>query len=169
MKKFKKLTAVLLAAVMALAMLTACGGGGGSGSRSERERYIAGINDYLADNIDGGCREITYDDAVNQKAVTYQEKYELFAESESPSEADLDAKIVAGINKSSYRVIAVELKKKDSEKEKIATVAVRIWAQIGPESLQNDQWTVGYSWGESSYKDKTKTIYIVLHQVDVAN
>ena len=44
MKNIRKLTAILLTAVMALTMLTACGGGGGS-SRTEKERYVAGIND----------------------------------------------------------------------------------------------------------------------------
>lgn len=46
MKNIRKITAILLAAVMALTMLTACGGGSGS-SRTEKERYVAGINDYL--------------------------------------------------------------------------------------------------------------------------
>ena len=49
MKKLKKLTAVLLAAVMALAMLTACGGGGSS--RSEKERYISKVNSYLGKGV----------------------------------------------------------------------------------------------------------------------
>ena len=46
MKRFKKLVAVLLACVMALTLLTACGGGGGS-SASTEERLTAAINAQL--------------------------------------------------------------------------------------------------------------------------
>ena len=48
MKKMKRLVAVLLAGVMVLAMLTACGGGSGSGTSTVGEefenKYIAAIN-----------------------------------------------------------------------------------------------------------------------------
>ena len=39
MKKMKRLVAVLLAGVMVLAMLTACGGGAGSGASTIGEKF----------------------------------------------------------------------------------------------------------------------------------
>lgn len=47
MKRFKKFVAVLLACVMALTLLTACGGGGGGSSASTEERLTAAINAQL--------------------------------------------------------------------------------------------------------------------------
>ena len=48
MKMFKRFAAALLAGVMVLAMLTACGGGSGSGTSTIGEefenKYIAAIN-----------------------------------------------------------------------------------------------------------------------------
>lgn len=73
MKKLKKLTAVLLAAVMALAMLTACGGGGSS--RSEKERYISKVNSYLGKGVTN-FQELTYDSTMDETVTRYKDVYE---------------------------------------------------------------------------------------------
>ena len=55
MKRFKKLVAVLLACVMALTLLTACGGGGGSSSAATEkavgQQLTESINKKLSTNL----------------------------------------------------------------------------------------------------------------------
>lgn len=69
MKKMKRLVAVLLAGVMALAMLTACGGTPGTPGSSEFETkveqaYMAKLNETFGVNFDN-------DDAIKKLAVDY--------------------------------------------------------------------------------------------------
>ena len=56
MKMFKRFAAALLAGVMVLAMLTACGGGSGSGASTIGEefenKYIAAINTLRGENAE---------------------------------------------------------------------------------------------------------------------
>ena len=56
MKMFKRFAAAFLAGVMALAMLTACGGGSGSGASTIGEKfenkYIAAINTLRGENAE---------------------------------------------------------------------------------------------------------------------
>ena len=69
MKKMKRLVAVLLAGIMALAMLTACGGTPGTPSSSEFEKkveqaYMAKLNETFGVNFNN-------DDAIKKLAVDY--------------------------------------------------------------------------------------------------
>lgn len=68
MKKMKRLVAVLLAGIMALAMLTACGGGGGTGSSEfetkVEQAYMAELNKTFGKNFNN-------DDAIKKLAVNY--------------------------------------------------------------------------------------------------
>ena len=69
MKKMKRLVAVLLAGIMALAMLTACGGTPGTPGSSEFETkveqaYMAKLNETFGVNFDN-------DDAIKKLAVDY--------------------------------------------------------------------------------------------------
>ena len=69
MKKMKRLVAVLLAGIMALAMLTACGGTPGTPGSSEFETkveqaYMAKLNETFGVNF-------TNDDAIKKLAVDY--------------------------------------------------------------------------------------------------
>ena len=69
MKKMKRLVAVLLAGIMALAMLTACGGTPGTPGSSEFETkveqaYMAKLNETFGVNFNN-------DDAIKKLAVDY--------------------------------------------------------------------------------------------------
>ena len=69
MKKMKRLVAVLLAGIMALAMLTACGGTPGTPGSSEFETkveqaYMAELNKTFGKNFNN-------DDAIKKLAVNY--------------------------------------------------------------------------------------------------
>lgn len=69
MKKMKRLVAVLLAGIMALAMLTACGGTPGTPGSSEFETkveqaYMAELNNYFGKNFNN-------DAAIKKLAVDY--------------------------------------------------------------------------------------------------
>ena len=69
MKKMKRLVAVLLAGIMALAMLTACGGTPSTPSSSEFEKkveqaYMAKLNETFGVNFNN-------DDAIKKLAVDY--------------------------------------------------------------------------------------------------
>ena len=69
MKKMKRLVAVLLAGIMALAMLTACGGTPSTPGSSEFEKkveqaYMAKLNETFGVNFDN-------DDAIKKLAVDY--------------------------------------------------------------------------------------------------
>lgn len=69
MKKMKRLVAVLLAGIMALAMLTACGGTPSTPGSSEFEKkveqaYMAKLNETFGVNFNN-------DDAIKKLAVDY--------------------------------------------------------------------------------------------------
>ena len=103
MKKLKKLTAVLLAAVMALAMLTACGGGGSS--RSEKERYISKVNSYLGKGVTN-FQELTYDSTMDETVTRYKDVYEGIQDNYKDEVAIEMAKGAAKIDNDDYRVIS---------------------------------------------------------------
>ena len=106
MKKLKKLTAVLLAAVMALAMLTACGGGGSS--RSEKERYISKVNSYLGKGVTN-FQELTYDSTMDETVTRYKDVYEGIQDNYKDEVAIEMAKGAAKINNDDYRVIQFKM------------------------------------------------------------
>ena len=74
MKKMKRLVAVLLVGIMALAMLTACGGGSGSGTSTIGEefenKYIAAINTLRGENAE----KLENDTDLRNKALAQLQK-----------------------------------------------------------------------------------------------
>lgn len=93
MKKMKRLVAVLLAGIMALAMLTACGGTGNDAATAELEAkveqaYMAKLNDKLYETY--GKKFEENNDDIKKLAVEHIEK---MANKEEPlSRDDLWAK-----------------------------------------------------------------------------
>lgn len=160
MKKLKRLTAVLLAAVMALAMLTACGGGGGS--RSEKERYIAGINSYLGKRITN-FQKLTYDSDTDGALKDYRDVYEAMKANHNEDEAKRLAKNAAHFDDVNYRVFQLEIDTKSKETEKINDVADAILKGVKSSELENNRWSVNYIWSKEETKKNKKMIYIVLH------
>lgn len=162
MKSLKKWTAFLLAAVMALAMLTACGGGGGGGnSLSEKERYIRGINNYLH-GLNSSYKELSYDRTVDEQAKTYQDKYERYNKVEPEKDAVADAKKVAGITDGNYRVLQLNVDKGFSNNDKIRFIGSQIKRELGDSALLYGEWKIGYVWGANDSKKSYQPIYIVL-------
>ena len=77
MKKMKRLVAVLLAGIMALAMLTACGGTGNDAATAKFEAsveqaYMAKLNDAFSKELEG--KELKNDDAIKTSAVKHIEE-----------------------------------------------------------------------------------------------
>ena len=74
MKMFKRFAAALLAGVMVLAMLTACGGGSGSGTSTIGEefenKYIAAINTLRGENAE----KLKNDTDLRNKALAQLQK-----------------------------------------------------------------------------------------------
>lgn len=68
MKSMKKLAVVLLTAVMALSLLTACGGGGGGASNGfvdASDEFTKAINNKL--ETDGSGIKLTYNEELSKK------------------------------------------------------------------------------------------------------
>ena len=72
MKKMKRLVAVLLAGVMVLAMLTACGGTGNDAATAKFEANVEQA--YMAKLNDAFSKELKNDDAIKELAVKHIEK-----------------------------------------------------------------------------------------------
>ena len=72
MKKMKRLVAVLLAGVMVLAMLTACGGTGNDAATAKFEAKAEQV--YMAKLNDAFGKEFKNDAAIKKLAVEYIEK-----------------------------------------------------------------------------------------------
>lgn len=163
MKSLKKLTALLLAAVMALAMLTACGNGSGGGnSLSEKERYIKGINKYLH-GLDSNYNELVYDRTVDEQAKTYRENYETLVKGGMSSEkAKVNAKKMADIVDGDYHVLQLNVNKSWSNNEKISYIGSKIKYELGDSALLYGEWKIGYVWGANDSKKDYQPIYIVL-------
>ncbi len=160
MKKLKKLTAVLLAAVMALAMLTACGGGGSS--RSEKERYISKVNSYLGKGVTN-FQELTYDSTMDETVTRYKDVYEGIQDNYKDEVAIEMAKGAAKINNDDYRVIQFKMDTDLKEEKRAEEIAKNILYEVKSESLSQNKWGVNYAWGEENTKKHERMIYIVLH------
>lgn len=77
MKKLTKLTSLLLAGIMVLAMLTACGGTGNDAATAKFEAsveqaYMAKLNDAFSKELEG--KELKNDDAIKTSAVKHIEE-----------------------------------------------------------------------------------------------
>ena len=165
MKNIRKLTAILLAAVMALTMLTACGGGSGS-SRTEKERYVAGINNYLNKNVNGYDNNLQYDSSLDKNAKDYQETYEQLKRGGSTeTKAKERARMVSRTDSADYEIISYDkLSISLSEQEKILLVANQIQKDMDNEYLTKYKWSVSYAWGTVNVQKQTVPIYIILHR-----
>lgn len=135
MKKLKKLTAVLLAAVMALAMLTACGGGGSS--RSEKERYISKVNSYLGKGVTN-FQELTYDSTMDETVTRYKDVYEGIQDNYKDEVAIEMAKGAAKINNDDYRVIQFKMDTDLKEEKRAEEIAKNILYEVKSESLSQN-------------------------------
>lgn len=160
MKKLKKLTTVLLAAVMALAMLTACGGGGSS--RSEKERYISKVNSYLGKGVTN-FQELTYDSTMDETVTRYKDVYEGIQDNYKDEVAIEMAKGAAKIDNDDYRVIQFKMDTDLKEEKRAEEIAKNILYEVKSESLSQNKWGVNYAWGEENTKKHERMIYIVLH------
>lgn len=106
MKRFKKLVAVLLACVMALTLLTACGGGGASGGGSNSgEDVMKQLTAKINENTKEYGIVLTYDAQLDNRAATYGNV--LIAKYEggfSEEEAIAAAMKAAGVNDKDYYI-----------------------------------------------------------------
>lgn len=84
MKKMKRLVAVLLAGIMALAMLTACGGTGNDAATAKFEANVEQV--YMAKLNEEFAKKFKNDDAIKKLAVEHIEK---MANQETLSKEDL--------------------------------------------------------------------------------
>lgn len=165
MMRLKKLVALLLTAVMALAMLTACGGGGGGKSPTEKERYLSGINARLSEQVPGAKKLTLEEDTKKTKASLYKDKCE-----NQVNFNDSDAKQNAGIdNEQQYIAFRLKLTKKDEEKVKIKAIADKIYdtmqEETGTNALKKNEYKLDYAWGKTTDKDATIFVYVVLRKV----
>lgn len=118
MKKFRRLAALLLAGVLALAVLSGCGG-----SRFEREveeTVLKYANAAMRDTLGEGAREFKNDPALRQKA------YELLGRIDPESGLIDSQKAVMVIeerlwDKSTITLIAVEAEEYNRPNKRLAT------------------------------------------------
>ena len=118
MKKFRRLAALLLAGVLALAVLSGCGG-----SRFEREveeTVLKYANAAIRDTLGEGAREFKNDPELRQKA------YELLGKIDPESGLIDSQKAVMVIeerlwDKSTITLIAVEAEKYNRPNKRLAT------------------------------------------------
>ena len=118
MKKFRRLAALLLAGVLALAVLSGCGG-----SRFEREMeetVLKYVNAAIRDTLGEGAREFKNDPALRQKA------YELLGRIDPESGLIDSQKAVMVIeerrwDKSTVTFIAVETEEYNRPNKRLAT------------------------------------------------
>lgn len=133
MKCVKKLVAVLLTAVMALTLLTACGGGG---SAETGNQLTAKINNQLAD--DNSDIRLTYSDKLSSQAIVCLQYYQRTGDANSALQ-------VANLNERDYHFIAIDINQGESMEYAASLLAVQI------EALENN-WgkakQVGYAEAE---------------------
>lgn len=120
MKCVKKLVAVLLTAVMALTLLTACGGGGGgSGSAETGNQLTAKINNQLAD--DNSDIRLTYSDKLSSQAIVCLQYYQRTGDVNSALQ-------MANLNEEDYHFIAIDVNQGESMEYAASLLAVQIEA-----------------------------------------
>lgn len=136
MKCVKKLVAVLLTAVMALTLLTACGGGGGASSAETGNQLTAKINNQLAD--DNSDIRLTYNDKLSSQAIICLQYYQRTGDEDSALQ-------MANLNEQDYKFIAIDVNQGASMEYAASLLAVQI------EALENN-WgkakQVGYAEAE---------------------
>lgn len=119
MKCVKKLAAVLLTAVMALSLLTACGGGGGASSAETGNQLTAKINNQLAD--DNSDIRLTYSDKLSSQAIICLQYYQRTGDEDSALQ-------MANLNEQDYKFIAIDVNQGESMEYAASLLAVQIEA-----------------------------------------
>lgn len=119
MKCVKKLVAVLLTAVMALTLLTACGGGGGASSAETGNQLTAKINNQLAD--DNSDIRLTYSDKLSSQAIICLQYYQRTGDEDSALQ-------MANLNEQDYKFIAIDVNQGESMEYAASLLAVQIEA-----------------------------------------
>ena len=117
MKCVKKLVAVLLIAVMALTLLTACGGGGSSAETGNQ--LTAKINNQLAD--DNSDIRLTYSDKLSSQATVCLQYYQRTGDANSALQ-------MANLNERDYNFIAIDVNQGESMEYAASLLAVQIEA-----------------------------------------
>ena len=110
MKCVKKLVAVLLIAVMALTLLTACGGGGSSAETGNQ--LTAKINNQLADDNS---------DKLSSQAIVCLQYYQRTGDANSALQ-------MANLNERDYNFIAIDVNQGESMEYAASLLAVQIEA-----------------------------------------
>jgi len=148
MLRFKKIMAVLLAAALALTMLTACGGGGGGKGVNEKVELTNKLNDILKE--DKYSITLKYNTELDRKADTYYV-------------ADID-KVNADwktdkLNRKMFKVTVKESEKTDTAKKIAKEIEVSLTDTVDYE------WSIGYHveiHANSEDKIVSRDIYVVL-------
>ena len=144
MKYVKKLVAVLLTAVMALTLLTACGGGGGGASNGytdASDEFTKAINNKL--EADGSDIKLTYSRELSEKTVTYLNVYK--GELKGITQPT-DAQVKAADKK------ALEAAGLDSTKDYVMTYQAESPASYGPANAAGEVAPLIESQAESGKK-----------------
>lgn len=106
MKRFKKFVAVLLACVMALTLLTACGGGASGGSSNSGEEVMKQLTAKINENVKDLGISMTYDTQLDRQAEVCGNvllaKLNADASEEGIKEAKDAAMKAAGLNEDDY-------------------------------------------------------------------
>ena len=155
MLRFRKMMAVLLAAVLTLTMLTACGGGGSSReSVNEKVKLTNDINDFLT----GRYPKVEYDKALDEEAETIQASY--IKNKDTTND----------ILKKSYRwMTKVEINEETSDKAKAVAEEVEKYMVFA--DPKNYDWSIGYYIVLKTDKDNNvigKDIYVMLAKKEKA-
>lgn len=163
MMRFKKWMALVLVAVMALTVLTACGSDGGKATPTQKSRYLSGINANLKEKVPG-AKKLTLEDESKARAAVYKQKSE-----NQKVFNDKDAKQNAGIDGAEYIAFRMRVTIKDTEKQKIAAISDGIYNRVsnysGVDALRNNEYKLDYAWGTTEENNATVFVYIVLRRV----
>lgn len=148
MLRFRKMMAVLLAA-LTLTMLTACGGGGSS--RASVDAKVKLTND-INNILPKGYPKVEYDKNLDDEAKTFHGAY------------DIDDEVTNGKLKKSYEwMTKVEINEKTSDEAGVVAEEIKKCMDL---MTSNDyDWSIGYYFKTKEDKDNKvigKYIYVML-------
>ena len=121
MKRFKKFVAVLLACVMALTLLTACGGGGGSSSNSGEE-VMKQLTAKINENVKDLGISMTYDTQLDKRAEVCGNVLLAKLKAGTIEEAEEAAMKAAGLNEDDYYFMVYQPNGTQNQMNNIASV-----------------------------------------------
>ena len=124
MKRFKKLVAVLLACVMALTLLTACGGGGASGGGSNSgEDVMKQLTAKINENVKDLGISMTYDTQLDKRAEVCGNVLLAKLNANAGEEVAKDAAMkAAGLNEDDYYFMVYQPNGTQNQMNNIASV-----------------------------------------------